>query len=407
MHRAICKLRKSFRVTALIALYLLLHASFGPVDAQQNDLLAEYDSKIKQKSTQLDSIKQELQRGKETLKKLEAKEGTQLARLERLQSTIHTTETYLSGLTAQIDSVGVMVSLLEDSLQSANGELQKRRNVMEKRLRHMYMTGPVKVPSPLRVLEILLSSKDVDHALYRVRFFQDLNRYDRALLNRIDSARTEVQSHKEAVEQRYAELRDLREEKESETNNLVAQQQKQHELIEDIRKEKEAYLAMVDELEASQKQLAQIIEMLSKQRREAKTEMERKLKIAFEKRKGSLAWPVKGDVIQEFGKIVHPVYKTVTMSNGIDILASTGMSVRSVAPGRVAYVGSMRGLGNFLMVDHAGGYLTIYANLAEIKVPKDKEVEYGTVLGTLGKSGKLHFEVRKMTDALNPRDWLE
>ncbi len=375
--------------------------------AEANDLLQEYDSKIKQKSSELDSIKLELERGKQTLKMLEEKEGTQLARLNRLQSTIQTTETYLSGLSTQIDSVSVLISFLGDSLADADRELEQRRTVMEKRLRHMYMTGPVNVPSPLRIMEILFSSRNMDEILYRVRFFQDLNRYDRALLRRIDSARVEVETHKSAVEQRFAELTGLRTEKETETKNLVSQQRKQRNLVEEIREEKEAYLAMVQELEASQKQLAKIIETLSNQRREAKTEMERKQRIAFEQRKGKLAWPVQGEVIQEFGKIVHPVYKTVTMSNGIDIIATPGGMVRSVAPGQVVYVGSMRGLGNFLMIDHAGGYLTIYANLAKVQVPKGKEVEYGSAVGTLGKSGKFHFEVRKVTDALNPREWLE
>jgi septal ring factor EnvC (AmiA/AmiB activator) len=71
----------------------------------------------------------------------------------------------------------------------------------------------------------------------------------------------------------------------------------------------------------------------------------------------------------------------------------------------------MRGLGKLVIVDH-GGYYTTYARLEEALVTKDGKVEPGTVLGLVGESQtfeepKLHFEIRKSTEAMDPAEWLE
>jgi septal ring factor EnvC (AmiA/AmiB activator) len=121
---------------------------------------------------------------------------------------------------------------------------------------------------------------------------------------------------------------------------------------------------------------------------------------------------VQGPIVKEFGRIVHPVYKTVTMSVGVDIQTSVGESVACVAPGRIDYVGRMRGYGKFVIVNHTSGFLTIYTHLDSVAVAKDQPVESGEILGTVGETGslegsRLHFEIRKSTEALNPREWLE
>jgi murein DD-endopeptidase MepM/ murein hydrolase activator NlpD len=70
----------------------------------------------------------------------------------------------------------------------------------------------------------------------------------------------------------------------------------------------------------------------------------------------------------------------------------------------------MRGLGKLVIVDHSGGYITVYAHLNEIDVKDDQEIENGTVIGRVNLGGvdsSLHFEIRKSSNALDPNDWLE
>lgn len=392
-------------VLALAALAVALHGS--GVWAARKSLIVEYDTKIKQKSMQLDSIKVELKRGRKTLKDLSEKEGTEDAQIRQLGTAMASTQRYLRGLSEQIDSVTAVVGVLKDSLAESQRRLAARQHDMEGRLRSMYLASPTRVPEGLRMLDIVLFSGGVDEMLHRARYFQELNRYDRMLLRQIDSARAVIAERTAQVEKRLAQLGQLRDEKDRERRTLVSQEKTHRDLLVSIQSQRKAYEDMVGQLESAEAQVRQIIETLARQRTKAKTEIDRGLKVAFEKRKGKLLWPVQGTVVQEFGRIVHPVYKTVTMSSGIDISGSPGQAVRCVAQGKVVHVGALRGLGNLLIVDHGGGYLSVYANLAVIGAAKEQQVEYGTVVGTTGKNGRLHFEVRKLAEALNPREWLE
>jgi septal ring factor EnvC (AmiA/AmiB activator) len=369
------------------------------------------DANLRRKSSELDSIKTELERGRRRLKSLQKEEGTHLAQIEQLSVNIHTSERYLATLTRRIDSLDAQIRGLEDSLAAARNRLARRQEAMALRLRAMYMADPLQRPQGFRVIEAAVTARSIPDMLYRVRYFQELARYDQVLLRQIDSARADLGARKKRLEERRAETARLRDGKRAEQQQLAAEQDQHRRMLEDVRARKAAYLGTIKQLEESQRQLAAIIKRLMAAQKRTKRAPASGQAAAADRRKGTLPWPMRGTVVQEFGKIVHPVYKTVTMSNGIDIAGTPGQPVTCVAPGRVIYVGSMRGLGNLLMVEHSDGILTIYANLVDVGVKSNQQVAQGAVLGTAGRGAtaaesKLHFEIRKFSDALDPREWL-
>lgn len=391
---------------AALALSWALAAVVGAAHGADQDLLRTYDARISEKSAHLDSIKTELERGKRQLDSLREKEGSYLARLEQLERTIETAESYVSELNQRADSTATQIETLRDSLALANDALALRQRQMKIRLRNIYKTGRVSL------LRILFTSENIFDMLRRVRYFQELNKYDRTLLAGIDSARTRISAHTTELERRREQLVALKAVKESEQEALKEQRADRKAMLEKVREEKKAYVAMVKELEEAQAELNTLIAALAKKRSRARAEYEQRLKVTFEKRKGALPWPVSGSVVKKFGKIVHPVYKTVTRSIGVDIAAGAGEDVFCVAPGVVEYIGSMRGYGKFVIVNHYGGYITVYAHLASITVSEGQEVPYGGAVGLVGETGsvegaKLHFQVRKAEEPLDPAQWLE
>jgi septal ring factor EnvC (AmiA/AmiB activator) len=77
----------------------------------------------------------------------------------------------------------------------------------------------------------------------------------------------------------------------------------------------------------------------------------------------------------------------------------------------VAHIDWLRGYGQFIIVDHGRGYYTLYANLSDVLVETGEKVGGGELIGLVGDSGslegaKLHFEVRRERDQLNPAEWL-
>ena len=100
-------------------------------------------------------------------------------------------------------------------------------------------------------------------------------------------------------------------------------------------------------------------------------------------------------------------------NDGINIAASRGTAVNAAENGVVAYAGNeVKGMGNLIIVQHSGGWMTVYAHLDSMTVRRGTKVSVGQKIGTVGETGKvdqpqLHFEIRKGTKAYNPSSYLK
>ncbi|MBN1309186.1 MAG: peptidoglycan DD-metalloendopeptidase family protein [Chitinispirillaceae bacterium] len=367
---------------------------------------AQYDREIKRSTKQLDEIRAGLERGREKLKALQREEGTYRTQLEQLEKNISASHRYLKMLTVRIDTVEAIIQRLTDSLVVAGRRLESRQKIMRQRLRQAYMNGPT------HSLFLIFASGSPLDAVNRARYLEELNRYDRDLAEKIESSRRAIDVKKKAEQEERIHLSKLRTAKEAERGELVAEEKQRKMMLADVQRNRENWEAMVKELEASQKELTAMIRLLEKKRKKARAGVSRATIASFEKRKGTLPWPIEGPVVGRFGKVVHPEYQTVIMNNGVDIEANAGDAVRCIAAGTVIHTGSMRGLGKMVIVDHVGGYLSIYAQLQKIDVAIDQKVVMDSVVGRVGDpkssdEAKLHFEIRKSAEALNPVEWLE
>jgi septal ring factor EnvC (AmiA/AmiB activator) len=312
-------------------------------------------------------------------------------------------------LSSRIDTAETTIVRLTDSLEQARALLADRQTIMKQRLRHAYMTGTL---SPLMVLFMVRNPLDVVH---RARFLEEVHRYDQNLVGKIDHARQVIDDKKKSFETKRAELGALLREKKKENEMLLKEEASRRAIVADIRSKKKSNVMMIAELESVQKELNAIIKLLEWKRKKAEEQgrpVTSVARSAFERLKGTLPWPLEGPITARFGKIVHPLYQTITMNNGIDISATDGQTVRCIADGTVIYTGSMRGLGKLVIVDHGGDYLTIYAHLEEISVSANSAIATGAVLGQAGigadaEGASLHFEIRKSTDSLDPLLWLK
>lgn len=226
-----------------------------------------------------------------------------------------------------------------------------------------------------------------------------------------------IAENKETLEKRLQETCRLEAEKKREEQNLKKEKTSRKKLLQEVRDKKAAHQQAIREMEESARQIQTIIDRLERQRKEAVPLVPElpdfKLKAGlFQKSKGSLPWPVQGKVIGKFGKRKHPKYKTVTFNKGIDIKAPYGAEIRAVSAGKVLYTGWLRGYGKFLILSHQMGYYTLYAHASELLVEEGDIVDTGTVIARVGETGsldgpKLHFEIRRGKDQLNPRYWLK
>lgn len=127
---------------------------------------------------------------------------------------------------------------------------------------------------------------------------------------------------------------------------------------------------------------------------------------AFAAQKSQLAPPFRGKITAGFGQHVDPVTRLRSFSPGITIKGRAHGSVLSIATGMVAYTGSLRGYGNFVIINHDHQYYTTYAGLGEILVADGQYLPSGTKVGTSGKDGIIKFEIRQGHEPLDPVEWI-
>ncbi len=124
-------------------------------------------------------------------------------------------------------------------------------------------------------------------------------------------------------------------------------------------------------------------------------------------RGGRFLWPVRGTIVSDFGSKPGGL-----QNDGINIAAPRGTPIRAADSGVVVYAGNeLRGFGNLLLVKHRDGWVTAYAHAEQLLVHRGEEVRRGQVVARVGSSGgvsspQVHFEVRKGSRPLNPRDYL-
>lgn len=111
-----------------------------------------------------------------------------------------------------------------------------------------------------------------------------------------------------------------------------------------------------------------------------------------------------------FGMRYHPVYRIRKFHTGIDIPKRKGAPVYAAGNGVVTRKGYCSGYGNFIEIQHAGGFRSFYAHLSRTMVNTGDSVSITQQIACVGNTGvatgsHLHYEIRKGKRYLNPTRW--
>jgi murein DD-endopeptidase MepM/ murein hydrolase activator NlpD len=122
---------------------------------------------------------------------------------------------------------------------------------------------------------------------------------------------------------------------------------------------------------------------------------------------GTFSWPVTGTITSPFGWRSNPFGGAPEFHQGLDIAAPTGTTVTAAAGGTVIMAQWYGGYGNYILIDHGGGYSTGYGHLSAIYVTTGQSVQRGQAIGAVGSTGQstgphLHFEVRIAGKPVDP-----
>jgi len=391
---------KSFRISGLlIGGWLLLLCPFSAQAGQKSE--AQIDSVIQSRKIELDKIKEQLVQKQKNLQNLEKQERNQLEKLNALDDELNLNNQLLAKINRQLADYKRQLDVSEGKLKANKNELAIRQRLMDARLIWMYKRT---VTSPAFSI---LGAKDLLQGVRRAYYYSLLNRYDKNMLAQIKKLNTQVANDQAEIMKKQALVQELQIDKQNQLEIAKNQQKNWKNLLGQVRKQKESQKQSIQDLLETQTKISGIIADLN-QKRKAITPEET---ANFEKLKGKLIWPVEGKILQSFGRVVDNRYSTSVLNAGIDIGASKGASIAAAAAGEIAHIAWLRGYGSFIIIDHGGGFYTLYAHLDEISVELGQTVMMGDKIGTVGESGslsgpRLHFELRKGKEQLDPEVWL-
>jgi septal ring factor EnvC (AmiA/AmiB activator) len=357
---------------------------------------------VAEKQKELERIKQEIQAHREQSKELGTREKQELKKLQRLDKDIDLTRRYVKKLAEQEDTIDRRIGDLRVQIGGREIMLSQQEETLGRRMREMYKQDP------RYRWEVLLGAKSMDDAIRRYQFTKLIAAQDARMIGQYRDSKRQLESETSRLVESLEQVSAVRADREAESANLEVNKKRRQTMLTQIRSEKSKHSEAIAELERSQAQLQDLLDDLQ---RRGTADKDLPPSGEFAAMKGRLIWPVAGKVIRGFGKHTHPKYGTVTMNNGLDIAAPAGAPIVAVAAGVVEFVDWIDAFGKCVILNHGGGYYTLYAHVAATNVAQGQKVGRGQAIAEVGDTGSLegyvcHFEIRQARRALNPSEWL-
>ncbi len=358
---------------------------------------------------QLKQVAERIEKAEKDLKNNKRVELDLARELALLKRNLQRIDERLSSLKDEQADIKVKVRKQKSAIADSQQALKKSRQLLEKRLVVLYKEGEV---GPLK---ILFSAESPTQMVQQYQYLTRVLERDSELL----------ENYRSALEDQRLKLDDL-EVLEAEQRKTVAKEQEQYDIAAEARqlqnrllgkatKDQAKLKSQLAALREKEKALKGLIKKIAEQEAENRSapiqSAPDKGPVAtdFAVGRGKLGWPVQGRVIIAFGTQRDHKLGTYYESNGIEIAAKRGQTVKAVAGGKVVFADYFKGYGNLVIVSHPGGYHTLYAHTDRMQKKTGDIVSAGDVLGYSGLAGRdsVYFEIRKKGSPVNPLSWLK
>ena len=388
---------------------ILVSFCFCFLNAQSSQ--RDYNEELRYQNDAINKMKKEIEELSSKLRKANINETTTSKRITNLDEEIALVNKLIQSLKKEETSNRNKVNVLKDRIKTKEDELELLRTRYEQRIINTYQKGRVSD------LEKVLSSTSWRQAVYRTQYLKIISSIEQKMTKDIENILLAINKDKLKLESLLRQSISLKRDKQKQMTSLRKMRIKREKELNRIRQDKSALANYMQEKSAGVKQLESIIKKVLEdkarsEREERIRQQQQALKTKeFNLLKGQLPWPTSGRVISKFGKQWNSRLKTTTDNPGIDIKGQPGSPIRSTMSGVVTTITYIRGYGTTVIIDHGGGFYTVYSHVTNIQTQVDSEVRSGDVIAYMGDSGsvngsKLHFEVWGKGQKLDPEKWL-
>ncbi|MBU1487986.1 peptidoglycan DD-metalloendopeptidase family protein [bacterium] len=388
------------RQISILLFLVMLIFNLAYADRDYSKEIEEHEEEIKQEERKLKDIQRKITDKKYKVAKVREEEKQALGELNQIERKLNKTWEEITGLNRNLLFSDRKIRKTKKELEKIRETLKERQDLLGTRLKAMYKQGR---RGPFQVL--LLANNFTDF-LKRLKFLKVIARSDLELIREIRKTKEEIEKKEQELEAENEELLQTTSIKKVVLSREKQEEKEQKKAVSKVKNKKALYLQQLEELETASKNIDNLINALEEKKKELH-EQALLGETDFDKKKGRLPWPINSKgVVRPFGKYKHPEFNAWSKNKGIDIKGSPGAQVWAVSKGVVVFADWFKGYGQLVMVDHGGGYYTLYGGLDEISVAVDDEVETLSEVGKLTNEASLHFEVRLKGTPVDPLEWL-
>lgn len=262
------------------------------------------------------------------------------------------------------------------------------------------------------MFEVLLESNSLAGFFTNMEIMTLIADADAQAVDSMKIAVDDAKLQKELALKEAEDLQDIANEKQKQLDELAAMIGKTEETLKNVKTKLSDWEKKEDKLNKESEDLNEKIKKLQKQYAKQNTYKG--------PTNGKFRWPVNWpNITSPYGWRIHPVYNTKKFHSGIDIGGSYGSPIMAAGAGVVIFVAKPvqgqntggSGYGNYCIIDHGGGYTTLYGHCRSVYVSKGQKVRSGQRIAEMGSTGTstgshLHFEVRKDGSPVNPERYL-
>ena len=254
-------------------------------------------------------------------------------------------------------------------------------------------------------LSLIFGARSFSDLISRIDMIGEIMAFDKQTEENYKAARDFALELKAEYEAYEAELTAKAEELQAEIDRLLEELQAAQERINALQKSINDQQAIVDAYASDEKAIQAQIDQMKEQLKKQNTVVAA----------GSYAWPCPSCYIitSNYGYRYLELYGYTRLHAGVDIGAQYGAEVTAAAGGTVSIAthGST-GYGNYVMLAHADGSVTLYGHMSSLAVSVGQTVKQGDVIGYVGSTGNstgphLHFEVRINGSTTDPMQFFK
>ncbi|MBS0387518.1 MAG: peptidoglycan DD-metalloendopeptidase family protein [Proteobacteria bacterium] len=354
-------------------------------------------SEQSQTQAQLRSLKERIEKVSRDVSR-DAVERDRLSRnLRTAELAVAATRSDLETLQAQEKAHGEQRATLGAERARISASLAAERESLGAQLRLAYRIGPHEP------LQLLLNQRDPAAAQRLYTWYGYFGRARAVQIAGIQQQMQRIDTLDAALAVEEHALAQLRSDRAQRLAQLEAGRAQRASALDNLQAEARSRAASLARLRAQQASLERLLRELA---RAAPSRPRADDNSAFGRLRGRLDWPVAGRIVANYGD---------TRASGVDwdgIVVATehAAPVHAIAAGRVIYADWLPGLGLLTIVDHGGGYLSLYGYNDQLRKSVGESVSAGDVIAAAGDTGgrpapQLYFEIRRAGKPIDPQPW--